>query len=93
MGLLRGKQALLIASAGGPGSYYQENGRHKATALQILHPVNHGTLAFCGFDVHEPFIALNVLGTDNAGRGHILTELQFRLEHLLDSPNWLTRYS
>ena len=92
-GLLRGKQALLIASAGGPESYYQENGRHKATALQILHPVNHGTLAFCGFDVHEPFIALNVLGTDNAGRGRILAELQFRLEHLLDSPNWLTRYN
>lgn len=92
-GLLRGKQAMIIASAGGPAHYYQENGRHKATAKQILHPINHGTLAFCGMNVHEPFIALGVLGLDQAGRERMLSELQFRLEHFIDSPQWLAHYT
>ena len=91
-GLLRGKQAMLIAAAGGPAEYYQESGRHKATPLQILHPINHGTLAFCGFDVHEPFVALNVLGMGIASRNQTLTDLRFRLENLFESPQWLVRY-
>lgn len=92
-GLFRGKQAMVIASAGGPAEYYHENGRHRATAVQVLHPINHGTLAFCGMDVHEPFVALNVLGLDTSGRAKTLTELHFRLEHLFDSPEWLIRFS
>jgi NAD(P)H dehydrogenase (quinone) len=92
-GLFRGKQAMLMVAAGHPAEYYNENGRHKATALQILHPINHGTLAFCGFDVHEPYIALNVMGLGTASRAKALTDLQFRLEHLADSPQWLIKYS
>jgi NAD(P)H dehydrogenase (quinone) len=91
-GLFRGKQTMMIAAAGGPAEYYREEGRHKATALQILHPINHGTLAFCGFDVHEPFVALNVMGMGTASRAKTLTDLQFRMEHLLDSPQWLIKY-
>jgi len=91
-GLLRGKQAMLILSAGGPEEYYLESGRHRATPLQILHHINHGTLAFCGMNVHEPFVALNVLGMDEVGRSETMQELQFRLEHLIDSPNWLVKY-
>ena len=91
-GLMRGKQAMLITAAGHPAEYYLEEGRHKASPLQILHPVNHGTLAFCGFDVHEPFVALNVMGLGSAERAKVLTDLQFRLEHVLDSPQWLVHY-
>lgn len=91
-GLLRGKQAMLIISAGGPSEYYQENGRHRATPLQVLHPINHGTLAFCGLNVHEPFVALNVLGAGQQGRVQMLNELYFRLDHLVDSPQWLMHY-
>lgn len=91
-GLLRGKQAMLIVAGGGPSEYYQESGRHKATPVQILHPINHGTLAFCGFDVHDPFVALNVLGMSDQGRLKLLTDLQYRLQHMLDSPNWLVKY-
>ncbi len=92
-GLLRGKQAMVIASAGGPAEYYHENGRHRANPIQILHPINHGTLAFCGFDVHEPFVALNVLGLDTASRAQMLSELHFKLQHLQDSPVWLVKYT
>lgn len=91
-GLMRGKQAMVIAAGGGPVEYYQENGKHKATATQILHPINHGTLAFCGFDVHEPFVALNVLGAGDAGRQQLLKDLKYRLENLATSPLWLTKY-
>lgn len=92
-GLMRGKQAMLIASAGGPAEYYHENGRHRANPVQILHPINHGTLAFCGFDVHEPFVSLNVLGMDTATRARMLSELHFKLQHLQDSPSWLVKYN
>lgn len=92
-GLMRGKQAMMIMAAGGPANFYTADGRHKATPKQILHPINYGTLAFCGFDVHEPYIAFNVLGLDDAGKAKALTDLQFRLQHLVDSPLWLNRYS
>jgi NAD(P)H dehydrogenase (quinone) len=92
-GLLRGKQAMVVASAGGPAEYYKPDGKHKATPQQILHPINHGTLAFCGLNVHEPFVALNVLGLDDNGRAKIMQDLQFRLENMIASPQWLTFYS
>ncbi len=91
-GLLRGKQAMVIAAAGAPDEFYQENGMYRASPQQILHPINHGTLAFCGYDVHEPYVALNVLGADDAGKAQMLRDLQYRLEHMLDSPQWLIRY-
>ena len=92
-GLMRGKQAILIASAGGPPQYYRPDGRHKATAEQILHHVNHGTLAFCGFNVHEPFVALGVMGMDKAAREKALGELEYRLQNLVSSPQWQTYYT
>lgn len=91
-GLMRGKQAMLLASAGGPAEFYQENGKHRATPVQLLHPINHGTLAFCGMDVHEPFMALNVLGLNQTELEKTLKDLQFRVEHMLDSPQWLIKF-
>ncbi|MBI4034677.1 NAD(P)H-dependent oxidoreductase [Candidatus Saccharibacteria bacterium] len=91
-GLLRGKQAMLIGPAGGPAAYYKEEGKHKATIGQVLHPINHGTLAFCGLNVQEPFVCFNALGLDQAGREKVLAELRYRLEHVFDSPQWLTFY-
>lgn len=91
-GLLRGKQAMVVVAAGHPTNYYTAEGQHRATPQQVLHNVNHGTLAFCGFDVHEPFVALNVLGLNDTERMKILQELQFRYEHMIDSPQWLTKF-
>lgn len=91
-GLLRGKQAIVVAAAGGPDEYLREEGAYKATPEQILRPINYGTLAFCGLNVHEPFVAINVLGASEPSREKILQELQFRVEHLVDSPQWLVKY-
>ncbi len=90
-GLLRGKQAMLIVSGGHPAPYYTDTGKHRATPIQVLHGINHETLAFCGLDIHESFIALNVLGLNDTDRLKLLQELQFRLEHLVDSPQWLIK--
>lgn len=92
-GKFRGKQAMMIVAGGHPAEYYEESGIHKSTAKQTLHHINHGTLAFCGFDVHEPFVALNVLGLDDAGRAQVLNDLQFRLQNIASSPQWLVKYS
>ena len=92
LGLYRGKQAMMVVTAGGPQEYYRVDGKHKADMLQILHPIHHGTLAFCGFDVHEPFVAINALGLDHAGVEKVLAELQFRMSNVVASPNWLSKY-
>jgi NAD(P)H dehydrogenase (quinone) len=92
-GLLRGKQAMVIASAGGPPEYYRKEGKHRASVNEILHPINHGTLAFCGLSVHEPFVAMNVLGSNQEQLDKKLEELKFRLENMLSSPNWLINFA
>jgi NAD(P)H dehydrogenase (quinone) len=92
-GLMRGKQAMLAVSGGHPADYFKVSGRHQATPNQLLHPINHGTLAFCGFNVHEPFVALNVLGSTNEGREKALKDLEFRVKNMQDSPQYLTLYN
>lgn len=91
-GLLRGKQAMLIIAAGQPREYYQQNGANRASVAQILHPINYGTLGFCGLNVHEPFVALDVLAADQPAREAILKDLSYRVEHFVDSPEWLIYY-
>ncbi len=92
-GLLRGKQAMMIMSAGHPAQYYSAGGQHKASVEQMLYPINWGTLAFCGLNVHDPYVALNVLGSSDAQRDSTLKDLGFRLEHIVDSPQWLHFFS
>lgn len=92
-GLMRGKHAMLMVAGGGPAADFRESGRHKASAEQILHHINYCTLAFCGFNVHEPYIALNVLGLGREGHEKQLQELEYRLNNLLSSPQWATFYN
>jgi NAD(P)H dehydrogenase (quinone) len=92
-GLLRGKQAMLIACTGQPEAYYEPDGRHRATPNQLLYPINHTVLAYCGFNVHEPFIAQNVIDTAPENRAKILKDLQFRIQNLVSSPQWLVFYA
>jgi len=91
-GLLRGKSVMLCAVAGGPKEYYQPGGRHQASMQQILHPIHHGTFAFCGMDVIEPFIVYNSLGLDEQARDATLKDYQFKVEHIIDSPAYLHKY-
>lgn len=92
-GLMRGRQAMLITAGGQPMEYYRTDGAHKSDITTMLHHINHGTLAFCGFNVHEPFYALNILGQNQSQLELILKELEFRLQHIDDSPQWLISYN
>ena len=91
-GLLRGKQAMMIVTTGSPAEDYTLEAKHKASIAQVLHPINHGTLAFCGLDVHEPFTAFNTIGLDKPGHEKVLDELRFRVQNMMASPNWLEKY-
>lgn len=63
-GLLRGKRALVCLSSGDPDAYYSAEGMHRASIVQHLYPLLHGTLAFCGLDVLQPIIISNVTASD-----------------------------
>lgn len=89
-GLLRGKQAMIAAVGGHPADYYTPKGRHGVSPTQMLDHINHGTLAFCGFNVQEPFVALNVLGSTREGRDKALQDFQTRVKNMIASPLWLT---
>lgn len=92
-GLMRGKQAMLVTAFGQPEDYFRPDGRHRGTPNQLLHPINHSTLAYCGFNVHETFAAMNVIGTAPDIREKLLKELQFRLQNIVASPQWLVFYA
>jgi NAD(P)H dehydrogenase (quinone) len=92
-GLLRGKQSMMILAGGGPAEYFKKDGAYQAGVDEILQPINRGVLAYSGLDVHEPYVALNVLGVTDAGRENLLKDLQTRLEHLVDKPQWLYHLS
>jgi NAD(P)H dehydrogenase (quinone) len=55
-GMMRGKRAMLAVTMGGTEQAYSSDGIY-GSAADVLRPINHGILAFCGFDVLEPFIA------------------------------------
>jgi NAD(P)H dehydrogenase (quinone) len=55
-GMMGGKRAMLAVTIGGTEQAYSSDGIY-GSALDVLRPINHGILAFCGFEVIEPFIA------------------------------------
>lgn len=55
-GMMRGKRAMLAVTIGGTAEAYSSDGIY-GPAADVLRPINHGILAFCGFDVVEPFLA------------------------------------
>lgn len=91
-GLMRGKQTLLAVAGGHPADYYDPKGRHLVSAEQALHHINHDTLAFCGFNVQEPYIVLNILGANQEELDKALRDWNFRLQNFITSPLWLTFY-
>lgn len=91
-GLMRGKQAMLAIVGGHPADYYKPSGRHLESAEQALHHINHDTLAFCGFNVQEPFVALNLLGANQDGLDQAMRDWQLRVQNFISSPLWLAFY-
>jgi NAD(P)H dehydrogenase (quinone) len=91
-GLLRGKQAMLTAVAGGPEEYYQPLGKHKATLRQILHPIHHGTFAFCGMDVLEPYTVFSSMNKTAEAYTALIDDHRRVIESLATAPRFLSKY-
>jgi putative NADPH-quinone reductase len=70
------------AAAGGPEALYHPDAPHAATLDQILWPITHGTLHFCGLDVLPTFVAWSVFQAGEAGRDGYLVQLEDRLRAL-----------
>lgn len=91
-GLLRGKKALLVATAGGTSDLYQKEGVHKATMNEVLHPVLHGTLAFCGMDVLQPYVIYDILQKTDDERAQILELYRQHIVGAVTDPHYYSRY-
>jgi len=91
-GLLRGKAAGVVVSVGDPENFYRPDGLHKATVQQMLYPLLHGTLAFCGFNVLEPFVAYGLTAANEYGIQEQLRNYQVRIETLESNPKFLYKY-
>lgn len=91
-GMLRGKKAMVVAVAGGPEEYYQPLGKHRATLKQILHPLHHGTLAFCGMDVIEPFFVFSSMNKTVDEYASLLERHKSALDQATSQPRYLSKY-
>lgn len=91
-GLLRGKRAFVVASAGDAEELYSPTGMHKATLVQHLYPLMHGTLALAGFDVLKPFLAYNLTVADDNERQEILKKLDAYLPMVTEHPEYIYKH-
>jgi len=91
-GKYRGKKAGVVVSVGEPESYYRPDGVQKATVQQMLYPLLHGTLAFCGFDVLEPFIAHDLTAANEFGISEHMRAHKDQLDKIESSPRFLYKF-
>ncbi|HEY7718628.1 MAG TPA: NAD(P)H-dependent oxidoreductase [Pedococcus sp.] len=77
-GPLRGKQAMLALTTGGPEAAYSEGGRHGDLDV-LLHSVHHGMFRFTGMEALEPFVAWGAGWADDATRADYLRAFGERL--------------
>ena len=91
-GLLRGKAAGVVVSVGDPENFYRPDGLHKATVQQMLYPLLHGTLAFCGFNVLEPFVAYGLTAANDFGIQEQLRDCSVRLSNIESNPRFIYKF-
>jgi NAD(P)H dehydrogenase (quinone) len=80
-GMMRGKRAMLAVTIGGTEAAYSPDGIY-GRAADALRPINHGVLAFCGFDVIEPFLAYAPARKSDREREEDLSAYAERLLHI-----------
>lgn len=91
-GLLGGKKAMVITSAGDREQDYSPDGIHGATITQHLYPLLHSTLAHAGFDVYRPFITTGLTNSDEEERQKHIDELGIYLEKNFESPDFIYKH-
>jgi NAD(P)H dehydrogenase (quinone) len=84
-GMMRGKRAMLAVTIGGTEEAYSSDGIY-GPAAEVLRPINHGILAFCGFEVGEPFIAFAPGRRSDEERQSLFRDYARRLTNIDDAP-------
>ena len=84
-GPLRGRRALLSVTTGGLPDVFDENGKY-GNLNQMLHHINYGMLAFCGFEVHQPFYVHGPARIPREQRERYIDEYRKRLSSLDSTP-------
>ena len=80
-GVMKGKRAMCIVTAGGSPSAYDGSG-HYASIDAVLYPIHRGILEFAGFEVLPAFVAYAPGRVDAARRAAHLDTLRRRMLHL-----------
>ncbi|BEN06508.1 NAD(P)H-dependent oxidoreductase [Serratia marcescens] len=80
-GMLAGKRAMLIVSAGGWESHYAPRGVN-GPIDDILFPIQHGILHYPGFEVLPPFVTYRAGKTDETRFAALCEQLGQRLDNL-----------
>jgi len=84
-GWMRGKRAMLAVTIGGTEEAYSPDGIY-GSAAEVLRPINHGILAFCGFEVVEPFLAFAPARKDEQERQQMFDTYADRLLNMDSAP-------
>jgi NAD(P)H dehydrogenase (quinone) len=80
-GILAGKRAMLIVTAGGWAEHYSARGIN-GPIDDLLFPIHHGVLYYPGYDVLPPFVVYNADGLDAAGFEAAAERLRERMRTL-----------
>jgi NAD(P)H dehydrogenase (quinone) len=78
-GLLAGKKGMLSVTTGGPEAIYSPDAPHGWDMNQVLYPVNHGVLYFCGIQPLPPFVAYAAFQVEDKVRKQYLEDYKKRL--------------
>lgn len=80
-GVMRGKRAMCLLTAGGLESEYDGTGAYDRME-RVLYPIHRGILEFTGFEVLEPFVTYGPNRVSDARRARDLEALRARMRGL-----------
>lgn len=80
-GMLAGKRAMLIVTAGGWAEHYSARGIN-GPIDDLLFPINHGILYYPGYKVLPPFVVYQADRLDNTAFGQVAEQLRERMRTL-----------
>jgi NAD(P)H dehydrogenase (quinone) len=81
-GVFAGKRAMCALTTGGPPAAFSEQGMYGRSVAEVLFPIHHGILAFCGFTVIEPFVVHGPVRISDEERAAHLARYRARLLEL-----------
>lgn len=84
-GVLAGKRAMVIASAGGWPEHYSGRGIN-GPIDDLLFPINHGILFYPGADVLPPYVVYNADRVDEAKFETLAAGIRARMQALFTAP-------